>query len=261
MQSMGYGLDQLAKRQFIDATPTPSPQTYQQSHPFCAGDLAVISFVAITFLVFFRDLFIDEMKRELHLVSQCKIVGLKSSTKWGVPIPNKKEKIPLMQKDSVEVVTLHLGKEKNLELNKEIWKLSSLKLLRADNPLSKVQTNIINAVRQKLDLQADLEQLTAHTQKAKEMYELAKGLESAPEIVRKYEDIYLQNLAAISQLNISQTLQDENIKQLLLFVEIVKFDKENIVANSQHRPETITETKQNYLESVDRVKEYLKLQA
>ncbi len=247
---MECGMEQAAKN-FIEATTTssPLPQTYQQSSPFYVAEITIISFAAITFFVLLRDSCIDEMKRELHLFSQCKIVGLKSSTKWSVPIPNKEEKIPLMQKDSVEVVTLHLGKEKNLEF------------LRADNPLSKVQTNIINAVRQKLDLQADLEQLTAHTQKAKEMYELVKGLESAPEIVRKYEDIYLQNLAVISQLNISQTLQDENIKQLLLFVEIVKFDKENIVVNSQHRPETITETKQNYLESVDRVKEYLKLQA
>ncbi len=253
-------MEQAAKN-VVEAitTSSPSPQTYQQSSPFYVGELTIISFVAITFLVFFRDLFIDEMKRELHLFSQCKIVGLKSSTKWGVPIPNKKEKIPLMQKDSVEVVTLHLGKEKNLELNKEIWKLSRLELLKADNPLSKVQTDIVTAVQQRLGLQAALEQLTAHAQKAKNMYELIKAFESDPEIVQRYEDIYLQHLKSISQLNISQALQDENIKRLLLFVEIVKFDKDNIAVDSYECPETITETKQNYLESVDRVKEYLKL--
>ena len=90
--------------------------------------------------------------------------------------------------------------------------------MRVDNPLSKVQTNIVTAVQQKLGLQEDLEQLTAHAQKAKDMYELIKGFESDPENVRRYEDIYLQHLESISQLNISQALQDENIKRLLLFV-------------------------------------------
>lgn len=259
---MTCGLIERTNQYVVEATTTPSPQIYQQSRPFCAADLAVIFFVAITFLVFFRDLCIVESKREiLHLLSQCKVVGLKSSSKWGVLLPNKKGKIPIVHENSVEVATLHLGLDKNLELKNEIWKLNRLKLLKADSPANKVQTNIGTAVQQKLHSQAELEQLTVHAQKAKNMYKLIKSFDSEPEIVQRYEYIYLKDLAAISQVKILQDLQDENIKQLLLFVEIVKFDQEKTVVNSQQRPETISEIKQNYLESVDRVKEYLKLSA
>lgn len=256
---MGCGLDQAAKN-FVEATTTSSPQSCQQLHPFYGtADLATVLFSIMVVMIAIKENIFDRRKQIFQLLSQSKIVELKSSSKWGVLLPNKKGKLSVVQEDSVEVATIHLGLNENLKLKKEIWELSKLKLLKADNPLSEVQVNLVTAVQQKLGLQADLEQLTAHAQKAKDIYELIKGFESDPEIVRRYEDIYLQHSESISQLNISQALQDENIKRLLLFVEIVKFDKENIAVNSHECSETIAETKENYLESVDRVKEYLKL--
>ena len=234
-------------------------QIQQQFHPLFIENFSTILLAIIILIVSWHERIFERKRQTFQLLSKTKIVALKSSSKWGVLLPNKKGKIRLIQEGSLEVATIHLAQGKNLELNKEIWELGKLELLRADNPLSKVQTNIVTAVQQKLALQANLEQLTAHAQKAKDMYELIKGFESDPEIVRRYEDIYLQHLESISQLNISQALQDENIKRLLLFVEIVKFDRENIVVNYHECPEIIAETKENYLESVDRVKEYLKL--
>lgn len=255
-------LAELTKQYVIDTKTTPSPQIYQQSHPFDATDLTIPLLFLITLLTASFGEYIFEKKiKTLQLLCRSRILELKASSKWGVLLPNKKGKIPVVQENSVEVITVNLGIDKNLELNKEIWKINKIKLLRADNPLSEVQANIVTAVKQKLGLQAELEQLTVHAQKVKDMYELVKAFESEPKIIRKYEDIYLQDLAAISQANALQALQDENIKQLLLFVEIVKFDKENILVNSQERPETIADIKQNHLESVDRVKEYLKLSA
>ena len=234
-------------------------QIQQQFHPLFIENFSTILLAITILIVSWHERIFEKKRQTFQLLSKTKIVALNSSSKWGVLLPNKKGRIRLIQEDSLEVATIHLGQGKNLELNKEIWELGRLELLRADNPLNKVQTNIVTAVQQKLALQADLEQVTVHAQKAKEMYDLAKGVESDPETVRRYKDIYLQHLAVISQAKDAQSLQNKTIKHLLLFVEIFKFDKENIAVDSHECPETIAETKENYLESVDHVKEYLKL--
>jgi len=161
----------------------------QQHHPFYGtADLAIVFFsmIMVSTIAIKENIF-DRSRQAFQLLSQSKIVELKPSSKWGVLLPSKEGKISVVQEDSVEVATLHLGLDKNLELKKEIWKLSKLKLLKADNPLSEVQVNLVTAVQQKLGLQADLEQLTVYAQKAKDMYELIKDFESDPEIVRRYE--------------------------------------------------------------------------
>lgn len=247
----------------IEIEDTPTYQIYhqihQQFHPLFIENFSTILLAIIILIGSWHERIFERKRQTFQLLSKTKIVALKSSSKWGVLLPNKKGKLPIVDENSVKVATIHLVQGKNLELNKEIWELDKLELLRVDNPLSKVQTFLVTAVQQKLALQADLEQVTVHTQKAKEMYDLAKGVESDPETVRRYKDIYLQHLAVISQAKDAQSLQNKTIKQLLLFVEIVKFDKENIGKNSHEYFETITETKENYLESVDHVKEYLKL--
>ncbi|PSB23514.1 hypothetical protein, partial [Chlorogloea sp. CCALA 695] len=205
-------------KNFVDIIPTPLTRFYLQLHPFYAENLTTVFLAIIILIVSWHERIFEKKRQTFQLLSKTRIVTLKSSSKWGVLLPNKKGKIRLIHEDSLEVATIHLVQGKNFELNREVWELGRLELLRADNPLSKVQTNIVTAVQQKLALQANLEQLAAHAQKAKDMYELIKGFESDPEIVQRYEDIYLQRLESISQLNISQALQDENIKRLLLFV-------------------------------------------
>jgi hypothetical protein len=172
MPCFSCGLAELTNQYVTEAKTTSSPQIEQQPRPFDATDSTIsLLFLIALLTASFGEYIFERKMKTLQLLSQSKIVGLKSSPKWGVLIPNKKGRIPVVQNDSVEVATLHLGQDRNLELNKEIWKLSSLKLLKADNPLSKVQTNIVTAVHQKLSAQADLEQLIAHAQRAKEMYE------------------------------------------------------------------------------------------
>ncbi len=173
-------------------------QIQQQFHPLFIENFSTILLAIIILIGSWHERIFERKRQTFQLLSKTKIVALKSSSKWGVLLPNKKGKIRLIQEDSLEVATIHLAQGKNLELNKEIWELGRVEILRADNPLDKVQTNIVTAVQQKLALQANLEQLTAHAQKAKDMYELIKGFENDPEIVRRYEDIYLQHLESIS---------------------------------------------------------------
>ncbi len=148
-----------SSKKIVDIIPTPITQFYLQLHPFYAENFSTILLAIIILIVSGHDRIFERKRRTFQLLSQTKIVALKSSSSWGVLLPNKKGKIRLIEGDSVEVATIHLGQGNNLELNKEIWELGRLELLKADSPLSKVQTNIVTAVQQKLGLQADLEQL------------------------------------------------------------------------------------------------------
>ena len=255
----------LIRESPVSAKPLPNiyEQAYSAREINTLGALSVILFCSVVLMGFWVKHNARNARQILHSLAQTKLVKLESSPNWGVLLPNKNGQISV-KLDSfviefVEVIAPRLGLHRKLELTKEKWQLNELMILPVDSSIGKIQSDIAVVIQQKLELQADLEELTIYAQKAKGMYELVEGFESDPEIVQTYKGLYLQKLELISQVNVSQTLQDKHIKELLLFLEIIKFDKENIAINCSKYQVATTEIKEKYLEFVDCIKEYLKL--
>lgn len=262
------GLDELTKRfpliRESPANTTSLPSISEQvSSVYEVNTVGAILLCSLVLMIFYKKYLDIREKQFLYSLSRSKLVGLESSSSWGVLLPNKNGRIPVSLDDFmnnvVEVIVPSLKPHKKLELTKEKWMLSRLTILRADSPIGKIQTDVAVVVQQKLKLQADLEEQIIHAQKVKDMYEFIKSFESDLGIVQTYKNIYLRNLRLVSKLKTSQTLQDEHIKELLLFLEIIKFDKKNNAINISKHQKMTTEIKERYLETLDWVQEYLKL--
>ena len=189
----------------------------------------LIPYIALLATIQIGEVLISSYKAQmLLLLSQSKIVGLKSSTDWGVLLPESNGQVPLIPEEFIEVIVPRTNSSAKVELKRQLWKVTELKLLDPEALLTKLRTDIAVIVLAKIVTEKKINELVEKSKRAKSLYESTK---SHQECADKYNELYLHQLEAIIQLKNLQFVQTERIGKLFLVLDFVDTEKENVVAN------------------------------
>ena len=181
----------------------------------------------------------------LFVLSQSKVVGLKSSNDWGVLSPENNGQILLLPGDFVEVIVPHTNSSREAILDKQLWKIKELKFLKPDSLLTQLQTDIAVVILAKISLKKELEKLIEEFKETETLYELT---DYCQECTIKHNELCLHQLEAIVQLENLQLIQNEYIQKLLLALNFVDLEKERIAESFVCYQQAAEEAQQKYQE-------------
>ena len=185
--------------------------------------------IALAVIMQIGEVLISSYKTQvLLLLSQSKIVGLKCSSDWGVLLPEKNGQIPLVSGEFIEVVVPRTSLSAEVSFDKQLWKVTELKLLDPEALLTKLRNDIAVIILAKIATEKKINELVEKLKRTKSLYESAKNHQ---EYADKYNSLYLHQLEATIQLKNLQFVQTERIGKLLLVLDFVDTEKENVVAN------------------------------
>jgi hypothetical protein len=159
----------------------------------------------------------------LFVLSQSKVVGLKSSNDWGVLLPENNGQILLLPGDFIQVIVPRISPSREAVLDTQLWKIKELKFLKPDSLLTQLQTDIAVVTLAKISLEKELRKLTEEIKETKIMYEL---IDYCQECTSKHNELYLYQLEAVDQLENLLLIQNEYIQKLLAVLNSVDFEKE-----------------------------------
>lgn len=190
-------------------------------------------------------LFSSYKTQVLFVLSQSKVVGLKSSNDWGVLLPENNGQILLLPGDFIQVIVPHTNSSREAILDKQLWKIKELKFLKPDSLLTPLQTDIAVVVLAKISLEKKLEKLIEEFKGTETLYE---STDYCQECTTKHNELCLHQLEAIVQLKNLQLIQNEYIQKLLLALNFVDFEKESIAESFACYQQAAEEAQQKYQE-------------
>lgn len=216
-----------------------------------------ISNIALAVIIQIGEVLISSYKTQLLLLlSQSKIVGLEYSPDWGVLLPESNGQVSLISGELIEVVVPRTSLSAEVKFDKQLWKLTELKLLDPEVLLTKLRSDIAIIVLAKIVTEKKVSELVEKLRKTKTLYE---SLKSYQDCTDKYNEWYLHQLEAVIQLKNLQIVQTERIGKLLLVLDFVNSEKENVIANFDCHQVVEKEAGQKRLGLVDFVEKFTSL--
>lgn len=193
-------------------------------------------------------LFSSYKAQVLHRLSQSSIVGLETSSSWGILLPETNGSIALVSGGFIKVLVYEEADGK-LVLKEKLWKLDELRFFEL-NMLTKLRIDIATVIRAKLLLDKELNILMSHAAKTKELCSLMKNQSEYMLAANKLNFLYEHEVEVISQLRSFQLTQDESIEQLLFSLRVIELEQTHLHISFKHHQAVLTETMQNCQDSL-----------
>ncbi|PSB30822.1 hypothetical protein [Chlorogloea sp. CCALA 695] len=184
----------------------------------------------------------------LHRLSQNLIVGLETSSSWGILLPETNGSIALLSDDLIKVL-VYEEDDGQFILKEKLWKLDGLRFFELSIS-TKLRVGIATIVRAKLLLDKELNTLVSHAAKTKELCSLMNNQSEYILVANKFNSLYQHELEVISQLKLLQSTQDKSIEQLLFSLKVIEFEQTHLHISFKHYQVVLAEAMQKYQDSI-----------